>query len=71
MLGAMKLRSCCWWRTRGGVVPAATRDGGPMEGNRCVRLEALECADMAAKPRDPRAKAVLTTAATLWRSLAT
>ena len=45
----------------------------PMEANRIARLErsALECADMAAKARDPRAKAVLTTAANVWRSLAT
>ena len=44
-----------------------------MEANRSARLErsALECADMAAKVRDPRAKAVLTTAANVWRSLAT
>ena len=44
-----------------------------MEANRIARLErsATECADMAAKTRDPRAKAVLTTAATVWRSLAT
>jgi hypothetical protein len=43
-----------------------------MEANRSARLErsALECADMAAKVRDPRAKAVLTTAANVWRSLA-
>jgi hypothetical protein len=43
-----------------------------MEGNRSARLErsALECADMAAKARDPRAKAVLATAANVWRSLA-
>jgi hypothetical protein len=44
-----------------------------MEANRSARLErsALECTDMAAKARDPRAKAVLTTAADVWRSLAT
>jgi hypothetical protein len=44
-----------------------------MEANRIARLErsALECADMAAKARDPRAKAVLTTAANVWQSLAT
>jgi hypothetical protein len=44
-----------------------------MEGNRTARLErsASECADMAAKARDPRAKAVLTTAANVWRLLAT
>jgi hypothetical protein len=43
-----------------------------MEGNRNARLErsAVECADMAAKARDPRAKAVLATAANVWRSLA-
>jgi hypothetical protein len=43
-----------------------------MEANRSARLErsALECADMVAKARDPRAKAVLTTAANVWRSLA-
>ena len=43
-----------------------------MEANRSARLErsALECADMAAKVRDPRAKAVLATAANVWRSLA-
>jgi hypothetical protein len=43
-----------------------------MEANRSARLErsALECADMAAKARDPRAQAVLTTAANVWRSLA-
>ena len=43
-----------------------------MEANRSARLErsALECADMAAKARDPRARAVLTTAANVWRSLA-
>jgi hypothetical protein len=43
-----------------------------MEVNRIARLErsAFECADMAAKARDPRAKAVLTTAANVWRSLA-
>ena len=43
-----------------------------MEANRIVRLErsAVECADMAAKALDPRAKAVLTTAANVWRSLA-
>jgi hypothetical protein len=43
-----------------------------MEANRSARLErsALECADMAAKALDPRAKAVLTTAANVWRSLA-
>jgi hypothetical protein len=43
-----------------------------MEANRSARLKrsALECADMAAKVRDPRAKAVLTTAANVWRSLA-
>jgi hypothetical protein len=44
-----------------------------MEANRIARLErsAVECADMAAKTCDPRAKAVLTTAADVWRSLAT
>jgi|EndMetStandDraft_9_1072997.scaffolds.fasta_scaffold1808032_1 hypothetical protein len=44
-----------------------------MEANRSARLErsALECADLAEKARDPRAKAVLTTAANVWRSLAT
>jgi hypothetical protein len=44
-----------------------------MEANRIARLErsALECADLAAKAHDPRAKAVLTTAANVWRSLAT
>jgi hypothetical protein len=44
-----------------------------MEVNRIAGLErsALECADMAAQARDPRAKAVLTTAANVWRSLAT
>ena len=44
-----------------------------MEANRIARLErsALECAEMAAKAQDPRAKAVLTTAAGVWRSLAT
>ena len=38
--------------------------------NRIARLErsALECTDMAAKTRDPRAKAVLTTATNVWRS---
>jgi hypothetical protein len=43
-----------------------------MEANRIARLErsAVECADMAAKTRDPRAKAVLATAASVWRSLA-
>ena len=43
-----------------------------MEANRIARFErsALECADMAAKARDPRAQAVLTTAANVWRSLA-
>jgi hypothetical protein len=43
-----------------------------MEANRIARLErsAVECADMAAKALDPRAKAVLTTAANVWRSLA-
>jgi len=53
-------------------VPAATRYRGPMEANRSVRLErsALECADLVDKARDPRAKAVLTTAANVWRSLA-
>jgi hypothetical protein len=42
-----------------------------MEANRIARLErsALECADMAAKALDPRAKAVLTTAANVWLSL--
>ena len=44
-----------------------------MEANRIARLErsALECADMAAKASDPRAKAVLTTVAKVWQSLAT
>ena len=44
-----------------------------MEANRSARLgrSAVECADMAAKTCDPRAKAVLTTAADVWRSLAT
>jgi hypothetical protein len=44
----------------------------PMEANRIARLEqsALECAAMAAKARDPRAKAVLATAANVWRTLA-
>jgi hypothetical protein len=44
----------------------------PMEANRSARLEqsALECANVAAKTRDPRAKAVLATAANVWRSLA-
>ena len=44
-----------------------------MEANRNARLErsALECAEMAAKAQDPRAKAVLTTATNVWRSLAT
>jgi hypothetical protein len=44
-----------------------------MEANRTARLErsALDCADLAAKARDPRAKAVLTAAANVWRSLAT
>ena len=43
-----------------------------MEENRIARLErsALECANMAAKTHDPRAKAVLTTAVNVWRSLA-
>jgi hypothetical protein len=43
-----------------------------MEINRVARLErsAFECADMAAKALDPRAKAVLTTAANVWLSLA-
>jgi hypothetical protein len=43
-----------------------------VEANRIARLErsALECAEMAAKARDPRGKAVLTTAANVWRSLA-
>ena len=43
-----------------------------MEVNRIARLErsALECADMAASARDPRAQAVLATAANVWRSLA-
>jgi hypothetical protein len=43
-----------------------------MEATRIARLErsALECADMAAKARDPRAMAVLATAANVWRSLA-
>ena len=43
-----------------------------MEANRISRLKqsALECADMAAKTRDPRAKAVLATAAIVWAKLA-
>ena len=43
-----------------------------MEANRIARLErsAWECADMAVKARDPRAKPVLVTAANVWRSLA-
>jgi hypothetical protein len=43
-----------------------------MEANRSARLKrsAVECADMAAKTRDPRAKAVLATAANVWQSLA-
>jgi hypothetical protein len=43
-----------------------------MEATRIARLErsALECSDMAARARDPRAKAVLITAASVWRSLA-
>ena len=43
-----------------------------MEANRIARLErsAVECADMTAKASDPRAKAVLATAAGVWRSLA-
>jgi hypothetical protein len=43
-----------------------------MEANRSARLgqSALECTNMVAKTRDPRAKAVLATAANVWRSLA-
>ena len=43
-----------------------------MNANRLARFErsAAECADMAAKTRDQRAKAVLATAASVWRSLA-
>jgi hypothetical protein len=43
-----------------------------MNANRIARFErsAAECADMAAKTRDQRAKAVLATAASVWRSLA-
>jgi hypothetical protein len=54
-------------------ITALAGDGGPMDANRIARLElsALECANMAAKARDPRAKAVLATAANVWRSLAT
>jgi hypothetical protein len=42
-----------------------------MEANRIARLErsAVECAGMAAKALDPRAKAVLATAANVWLSL--
>ena len=42
-----------------------------MNANRIARFErsAAECADMA-KTRDQRAKAVLATAASVWRSLA-
>ena len=43
-----------------------------MEAGRIARLErsALACTDMAAKTRDPRAKAVLATAAKIWWMLA-
>jgi hypothetical protein len=43
-----------------------------MEANRIARLKqsAVECADMAMKTRDPRAKAVLATAAIVWAKLA-
>ena len=43
-----------------------------MNANRIARFErsAVECADMAAKTGDQRAKAVLATAANVWRSLA-
>lgn len=53
-------------------MPAVTCDEAPMEANRSARLErsALECADLAAKARDPRAKAVLATASNVWLSLA-
>jgi hypothetical protein len=46
--------------------------GAPMNANRIARFgrSAVECADMAGKTRDPRAKAVLATAANVWRSLA-
>jgi hypothetical protein len=44
----------------------------PMEANRIARFEqsALECANIAAKTPDPRAKAVLATAAIVWGKLA-
>ncbi len=43
-----------------------------MHANRIARLErsAVECAEMAIKTQDPRAKAVLATAAVVWAKLA-
>jgi hypothetical protein len=55
-----------------GVLKRTSNGGTPMEANRIARLKqsALECADMAVKTRDPRAKAVLATAAIVWAKLA-
>jgi hypothetical protein len=43
-----------------------------MQANRTARLKqsAAECAKLAQKTRDPRAKAVLAMAATVWEKLA-
>jgi hypothetical protein len=43
-----------------------------MEANRIARLKhsAVECAEMAIQTQDPRAKAVLATAAVVWAKLA-